>query len=40
LISEEAWKKRTFFPEDIVDLNFHASLLSIYSLAPCGRGLG
>jgi hypothetical protein len=27
---EEARKKRTFFPEDVIDSNFHASLLFMF----------
>jgi hypothetical protein len=37
LASEEARKKRTFFPEDVIDSNFHTSLLSGYPLSPWER---
>jgi hypothetical protein len=36
-IAKEAWKKRPLFPEDIVNSNFHASLLLIYPLSQWER---
>jgi len=32
-MAKEAWKKRPLFPEDVIDSNFHASLLLIYALS-------
>jgi hypothetical protein len=37
LALSEAEEKRTFFPEDIVNSNFHTSLLSGYPLSPWER---
>jgi len=32
LASKEAWKKRTFFPEDVVNSNFHLCLLFFFAV--------
>jgi hypothetical protein len=32
MASEEARKKRAFFPEDVIDLDFHTCLLSNFGI--------